>query len=302
MIVEGPGEHDRETLTWVAYGSARYQETMARLSLESSEHWAPPYPGMQDYFIDIARVSIRRARKRAGLPASADVGALATVVLELRHQIESSLGITIADAVVASAHLVALYQDDLYDSCRYAGIQYMVPNWLNDLILWETGAACAGYGLNLCNDYENLTACYDEHRQMPNRNILEVHRSRTAITSTLALMFTPTSVLDTDWRRVEDFTLGSDGARKFDTVDQYWSAVKAAIIRMMVKSPAVAKPDMVILTGDQVKDGAFRAALDDALKRVMPEVPEIFDDDVMVIAAKGAAELSRRGAYAPMEP
>ena len=88
VIVEGPGEDDRKTLTWVAYGSARYQETMARLSLESSEHWAPPYPGMQDYFIDIARVSIRRARKRAGLPASADVGALATVVLELRHQID----------------------------------------------------------------------------------------------------------------------------------------------------------------------------------------------------------------------
>jgi hypothetical protein len=62
----------------------------------------------------------RRLLKKAGLPASYHVGVLATVIKELRFQIESDLKITVSDAALATPHLEALYQDDVEDICENA--------------------------------------------------------------------------------------------------------------------------------------------------------------------------------------
>ncbi|KAM7197480.1 hypothetical protein V8F20_006625 [Naviculisporaceae sp. PSN 640] len=295
-----------ETHTFTTPGSETYKDTMARLSLHSSEHLAPPYDSMQDYFDDIPRVLARRALKKAGLPASEDVGSLSTVIISLRDQIHSALNISITDAVITSPHLHALYQDDLYDIAQYAGIQYKRPKMLYQAILWQTGAACAGYNLNLCKNYSNNTACYDEIRQFPDLNILEVHYSTTALTSTLADMLIPTNAYEPDNRRVEDFTLGSEARGNYKGgEEQYWADVKTAITKRMIQYPTMRKPNLVILTGDDsVHDEKFRAVLKDGLREIMDrhsELPKILDDDVMVIAAKGAAELRRRGAEAPRE-
>ncbi|KAM7220137.1 hypothetical protein V8F06_004465 [Rhypophila decipiens] len=279
---------------------------MSRVSLHSSEHLAPPYDYMADYFEDVPRVLARRALKRVGLPSSGDVGSLSTVIVSLVEQIRSALNISVADAVITSAHLHALYQDDLYDIAQYVGFQYVESNRLFQPMLWEIGAACAGHGLNLCEDYHNTTACDDEQRTSPWLNILEVHYSATALTSAIARMWSPTAAFDHDTGRVEDFKLGGDARAGYKGGDeQYWSNVKEAIIRRMVEYRAIERPDLVILTEDEnVHDDKFRAVLDDALKEIMgtfASLPWILDDDVMVIAAKGAAELRRRGVRVPKD-
>lgn len=75
---------------------------------------SPPYNSLEDYFRDRLRQIARGARKAAGLPATSDVGELATLIVALRSSIESNLGgQTIPGAAVTILLLAALYQDDL---------------------------------------------------------------------------------------------------------------------------------------------------------------------------------------------
>jgi hypothetical protein len=255
---------------------------------------------MQDYFDDLPRVMARRALKKAGLPASIDVGILSSVIKELRHQIESDLKITVKDATLTTPHLAALYQDDVQDICEYAGFRYIIPNDMFRDILWETGAAYAGYGMGLCQHWQNHTQCSAEEMQLPKISLLAVHRSRTALTSTLAVIRAATSSWEPDVLRLEDFSLGSDAMAEYSNPDDYWRDVADAILRRMKELPAVDKPVKIILTGDAV-DGDFQPFLERTVKDFMGEVPPIYADDAPVVAAKGAARLRRLG-MAPWTP
>jgi hypothetical protein len=59
--------------------------------------------------------------KETGLPASIYFGILATVIKRLWAQIESDSGITVTDAVLATTHLEAIYEDDVEDICENVG-------------------------------------------------------------------------------------------------------------------------------------------------------------------------------------
>jgi hypothetical protein len=93
------------------------------------------------------------ALKTLGLPASYEVGVLAQVIQHLQSQLEFDFGISISEAVFTSAHLLALYQDDLEDAAENVGIKYVVPRWQFKPILWETAAAYAGHGLGICKHW-----------------------------------------------------------------------------------------------------------------------------------------------------
>ncbi|KIN00706.1 hypothetical protein OIDMADRAFT_146091 [Oidiodendron maius Zn] len=283
---------EKETRTWVVYGDDEYQAVMARLSLESSRHLAPPYGDMDEYFKDIPRVMARRTRKKAGLPASHDVGVLSGVIRELRSQIESDLGITISDATLTTTHLEALYQDDVEDICEYAKLKYIIPKAMFHPILWEASSAYAGYGFGLCKHWRNDTRCQEE--LFPSTHVLAVHYSRTALTSTLATIRTAIGALEPLSMRMVSFELGWDARKKYASEQEYWRNVKAAIVQRMVETPAMEKPKSIVLTGDMV-DGEFRKALEEAVMEHMGRVPPVFAQDALVVAAKGAAEFRRRG-------
>lgn len=70
--------------------------------------------------------------------------------------------------------------------------------------------------------------------------------------------------------------------------------MKSAIVRKMIKTPAVKQPVMIMLTGDMVEED-FMGVLKEAMMEYTGEVPPIFADDAVVVAAKAAAELRRRG-------
>jgi hypothetical protein len=249
---------------------------------------------MQEYFDDQPRVIARRLKKKAGLPASADVGALATVIKKLRLQIESDLKITVSDATLASPHLVALYQDDVQDICENAGIKYIIPNNLFKPMLWETSSAYAGYGFGLCEHWENETHCQQEEMEFEDMPVLSVHYSRRALTSTLATIATALGTWDPVDQRIENFNLGSDAKSSYSSHEEYWRAVKGAIVQRMVENPMLEKPRRIILTGDMVQ-GEFMQVLREVIKDYEGQVPPIFSEDAVVVAAKGAAELRRRG-------
>lgn len=247
---------------------------------------------MDEYFKDTPRVMARRARKKAGLPASHDVGVLSGVIRELRSQIESDLGITISDATLTTTHLEALYQDDVEDICEYAKLKYIIPKAMFHPILWEASSAYAGYGFGLCEHWRNDTRCQEE--SFPSTAVLAVHYSRTALTSTLATIRTAIGALEPLSMRMVSFELGWDARKKYASEQEYWRNVKAAIVQRMVEMPAMEKPKRIVLTGDMV-DGEFRKALEEAVMEHMGRVPPVFAQDALVVAAKGAAEFRRRG-------
>jgi len=250
---------------------------------------------MDDYFADVPRVMTRRLLKKAGLPASFDVGVLATVIKKLRFEIESDLKITVSDAALAIPHLEALYQDDVEDICENAGFQYIEPKKLYQHIVWETSSAYGGYGFGWCEHWRNDTQCDIEYVKLPVRTVLGVHYSKTALTSTLAIIAGPVGSWEGFGRRVENFTLGSNAKAEYRCEADYWRDVRGALLQKMMETPAMKKPEMIILTGDMVFDPDFRHVLKEAMSDYLGWVPRIFSEDAVVVAAKGVAELRRRG-------
>lgn len=102
-------------------GSTEYNNTMHKLSLESSKHTAPPYNWWYDPpggvfagYYDVPRELKRRLRKRLGLPATPEVGTLAEMFTVLREDVEMKLGRRIGEVVVTTANIVALYDEVRY--------------------------------------------------------------------------------------------------------------------------------------------------------------------------------------------
>lgn len=249
---------------------------------------------MQDYFEDIPRVLARGAKKKAGLPASADVGVLAAVIKELKAQIESDLKIIVKDATLTTMHLEALYQDDVADICENAGFQYIIPKELYKPMLWETASAYAGYGFGLCEHWQNETQCLEENDKFPFTPVLSVHYSPVALTITHATVRSAIGTSEPWGFRTVDFGLGSDGKALYGDEMSYWYHIRDAVLHVMQQFPTLDEPVKVILTGDMV-DIEFTRNLKIILEDHMGKAPPIYSDDALVAAARGAAEFRRRG-------
>jgi hypothetical protein len=249
---------------------------------------------MEEFFMDQPRVLARTLAKKAGLPATPEVGILATVIKKLRSQIESDLKITVSDGTLTTTHLVALYRDDIFDICDYAGFWNIVPKNLWNPVLWETSTAYNGYGFGLCEHRQDDTQCDIENGKFPDMKVLAVHYSRAALTSSLVDVSTALYSYEGDIQHVENFKIGSDAKARHKNEEDYWRDVKDALLQRLHENPWLGKPEMILLTGDMI-DSDFIDALQEAMKDYMGVVPPIYFDDPVVVAAKGAAELRMRG-------
>lgn len=254
---------------------------------------SPPYRDMEEQFLDAPRQAKREARKKAGLPASPQVGALASVVKQLRTMIESELEFTVEDAVFGVTHLAAIYIDDIKDICEYSGFKYIIPKSFYSHVLHETGSALAGHGFGLCQHWQNDTQCTLENHDLPWTYTLAVHYSETALTSTHARMRVAVGTFESALGRVENFTMGSNAKDQYPTEAEYWRDVKDTILKKVREIPWET-PDRVILTGE-VEDPGFMKALNGAMDEHYGFSPPIYSADSMVVAAKGNAEFRRRG-------
>jgi hypothetical protein len=254
----------------------------------------PPYRNIEEQFLDTPRQLEREARKKVNLPASAEVGALASVLKDLRDKIESELQIVVKDAVIGATHLAALYIDDIQDICEYVGFKYIIPAGFFEPILYETGSALAGHGLGLCKHWRDDPQCKLENHEFPWTYTLGIHYSKTAVTSTHARMRLAIGTFEPDIGHIENFTLGSDSKSQYATEDEYWRSVKDSILMKLRLTPAMQTPDRVILTGE-VDDKGFTNMLNEALEEHFGFVPLILSENSMVVAAIGTAEFRRRG-------
>ena len=233
-----------------------------------------------------------------GLPASADVGYLATMLSHLKVQVEEYLGAPIESAGVTSPHLVALYQEDLQDAFDHVGLRYLTFPVRYGL-LYETSATYAGYDYGLCSDYTDRAACKEEQQDMASEVVMAVGYTGTALTVSFSVVKSAYYLYEPDNRYLNKFTLGYDARSRWASDDEYWVEVAKSLEELMAENPNYKRPAKVLLMGDQVHNAAFMRILEAVLRRQTTDEPEISSQDPQFAAAKGAAELAKRLPYDP---
>lgn len=238
------------------------------------------------------------ARKNAGLPASGDVAVLSTMLASLREAAESHLGHCIYSAAVTMPHLKALYLEDIHDAFEYLGLRKLdMP--VRYGCLHETSTACAGYGFGLCSRYTDLASCKVEQQAMPDDVIMAILYTASALTVTLSVMKSAYYLWEPPYGHIEDFTLGSDS--KYDTPDEayYWERVRDRLREIMALYQYYERPSKVLVLGESAHEKKFQRSLNEALKTVMPALPDMYQADAEHAAALGAAEMAKRAPWDP---
>lgn len=240
----------------------------------------------------MTRQAIRQARKAIGLPASADVGHLANIISALRSAVEEHLQTTIDSAGITIMHLAALCPEDLRDACEYARLAYLsFP--MRYKLLYETITAYTGYDYGLCHDYRDREGCKREQDNIDWDVVIAVLFTPTVLTVTLSMVQSAYYLFEPDYRHYANFHLGYNSPARRENRVGYWDAVADQLEMIIRENPYYERPDKVLLIGDCVHDRDFRAALIEALSN-QNSTPNILDYDAAYVAAKGAAELTRR--------
>lgn len=217
----------------------------------------------------------------------------------LRAAAESYLEQNISSALAATPNLVALYQEDVDDAFEYIGLKSLDdPNPLFRMF-HESAAAAASYGIGLCQNYTDEDNCDDETRNLPLRTLLSVLYTKDSLCVELSII----KSVYANWPYrssppAMDFSLGSDKIHDNPNKEHYWEAMKDTIYRGVLAGLRLRRrPSVIFVFGESSKDPKFRSILEDALRRLLGEVPEILDEDPVFRTAHGAAELAKRGGY-----
>lgn len=305
-------------------GPPAYKEVMARLSLQSSEHLqyarlctppgvkihlilsdSPPYRSLQEAFLDLPRQQARKARKKAGLPASSDVGTLAAFIQTLCSAAETRLdGRAIAGAVVTVPHLAALYGEDLQDAFEYIGLIYLAgyPYWYGNLF-FETGAAYVGNGFGVCSNYTDIEGCRAERQHPPHQprgeNVLSVGFTSEMLTSTWTGQGMWFEHPDSEFLPLTaDLNLGCDHRHDGRNEDVYWALVRDTLLTPLVRANMVVRREThkVVLHGDCAGDVQFQAVVEDAMEDAARNLnaSDVYAADGTYSPARGAAEMAMR--------
>ena len=238
----------------------------------------------------------RNRRKRLGLLASYDVGALGTVLWHLRQRAELQLSLKITAAAVSVPHIIALYQDDVEDACTWAGFQYLTIWDYTRPLFWETVAAYTGYALGLRDDHGELEIRGQQLRADSERSVLSVHYAPNALTLALAIVVPPTYLWEPSYRHYENFSLGSDQERGDGQHDDfYWDTLRQAVESFLFEQVGAFLPaQTVMFLGDsapKTKDEPFARLVLKILEQKQSVSPEIYFDGAAFAAARGTAEL-----------
>ena len=286
------------TLTKIS-AEESYNEVLQRLSLESSQHPSPPYNNLGESWDDMPRQYLRKARKAIGLPASSDVGHLATLLLALRAAVEEQVG-PITSAGVTTMNLVALYDEDLHDAFEYVGLEYITfpVGYVGHNILYETSAAYAGYGYGLCTDYKtDPEACTQEQYNMTDEVVMAVLYTDTVLSVSLSVIRSAYALWEPSYRYLADFDLGYPASVEIGNSLEYWSAVELRLQQIMMKYPGYPRPSKVLLMGNRTNNPAFLERLRRAIWAQVPDLAEVFGQGAVGVAARGVAEMAKREGY-----
>jgi hypothetical protein len=233
------------------------------------------------------------------LPASDDVGTLSTLIRELKSEAEKVPRLNIKSASACVPHLPGIYDEDLYDSFEFAGmefIQLFSTSYHGRLLVYESPAALAGHELSVCPNIEQPQKCWTDDTLVDNYYVVDYTKS------SLFAYHTGTSrvgVYHTYDTVVFDLDLGLDARHNSADEEYYWEEVPKVPLKPLLEI-SHRPPSIIILVGDCSNDATFRNVLDGILKSWFKDnVPRIIDTDPVYTQAKGVAELVRRSVYLP---
>lgn len=257
-----------------------------------------PYQNVGEAISDIARQTLRDARKKLGLPSSRDVKVLSNMIRALQDQALQFVGEPIRAATISIPHLAALYGQDLLDAFQYLGLVYLEFYPFNNFNpIPASMAAYAGNGFGFCADYRNITACEEEELQIPAFFALTIGYTHSGLTASQARLGSAYYIREEI--TIEDLTLGYDVMHDcpHGDGDAYWEAVRNVLRYPVVTSRIQRNFSKVLLYGDAVEVLKFREALEEELEEHVEGTPEIVDGEPEFSAAKGVAEMAKRAIF-----
>ncbi|KAI1873111.1 uncharacterized protein JN550_003364 [Neoarthrinium moseri] len=142
-----------------------------------------------------------------------------------------------------------------------------------------------------------MEACDDE-RGSQHENVLSVALTAGLLTSTWSNMGIYFAYPSTEhYPSVADPDLGLDH-RHDGREDEYWALVRDALLRPLVQANQHIRVNTqkILLHGDGATDDRFREVVGEALHELAPylNASDIFAEDVVYAAARGAAEMAKR--------
>lgn len=199
--------------------------------------------------------------KKRGLPATADVGVLASLLSALKDATKAAVADhhlpsrgRIDHVALTHPSIPALAREDVDDALEYAGLR----GWLGDSSgfqprhIAESQAAFAGNGHGLCPSYEDMSLCWSENEALPRGLGLFVSMTRHALYASVDDLHTAFPRWQSDGPRVMDFDAGlgvldglsdsgsgSNGEKRsrFASEAEYWAHVRVRITAIAKQRP-----------------------------------------------------------------
>lgn len=242
-----------------------------------------------DKLWDLPRETLRSLRKWIGLPASADVGALATMIQKLQVQAEDALGVplTTLPFVLSTPYLAALYGEDIQDALEYLGLPFPEPDWQGSWA-WvrDTGAALAGYGRFLCSDYRDYEACKSEIDAMPFLQVLSILYTEKGV-KVLWTRIKSAHAVAGFWDDYDGWDLGYASRDE----EGYWDQLAVRLMNWGWHSSRI--PDLILVFGESPADETLRSVIEKVFIEKFGRVPEILGGGDEYVVARGAAQFAR---------
>ena len=215
---------------------------------------------------------MRRARKHLGYPASADVSNIVTLISSLQEEVESqNPGRRIREVTVAVPSVIALYSEDIRDALEFLSL----PSQRDQIVYDAPRSLLTAFLAHGCKN-GNRT-----------KDVLAVEYTK----QSLSAEYDTSSGSHTHLAGRVFTTFESGSSRNGEPGH---SNAIAMDIRGTVKAynkTTKPKVDVVLVMG---QEGVQYKSFQDTLSNVVREFgePEIFSDDSLYAASKGAAQMA----------
>ena len=230
-----------------------------------------------------------------GLPSTEDVGRLVDAIGPLKEQTEKALGHGFSEVYLTAPSFHQLCAVDLREAVEFVGLRPLMSE--HEVHVFERSAAYAGYGLGICEHWENSTRCGEEMGELPTMWTMSVMYSNYVLmsyciemkTTEINQLLNPEYVLD--WGAGQPYGFRTDLAREASEELIVVRLLESALAREQVV-------DRVILMGESAGGDWLKGLVGKAMKRFQEgNEPEVFVGDKVeteYVAAKGAAEFAWR--------
>lgn len=251
---------------------------------------------MEEIWADAPRRAWRALRKKAGLPASSDVGILAKLIKRLLA-LSSADGSTPSSSVVISyPGIIALYEEDIIEAAQYLGNRLLTG--YHHRQPREVVACYAGHGMGLCTNYEDKQLCEQQGQQLPLVSTLHVEITDHALLLHGEQMRTAIELRNQEISAAASFDLGTRNLLGEGYAEAIREFVSRFILQLDWRNLKTSEL-LVIISGQEsaVEDGIVSSAVRAAAEEYVVHV-RLVQSNPLYVAARGAAELAWRAQVA----